>query len=381
MSAILTLMGKHAQAIILCGGFGRGEGGVIVEDVGIHFVNDIDVIVILKGNFLWLYRKYARKVQQLADKLSDELGIKQIDIGLRNEWLLRSAPLTVANYELLHGHKVLYGDVDLFNLMPNYESDDIPMKEGTVYFLNRGSGLLISAKYLGDEGMVPLENWENFIIECQKAIMAIGDSFLILNGDYHYSYPERMRRFQELELSDVPNAQRILSLYIDAMNNKIYPDFSKYDDLPPFGWWLDIRKIFGEFFLLFESKRLGTTINDWMDYSEKIGSYENLSWKAYFQKMIQKVLQENGLINLVRPGIFSEVRKGQMDYLLAVMPLLLFSYKRNGFEDTMIGHAAALLDMRCGGDAKAKWNNLVNRYLMLWHPEGEAGKVAKEEQT
>ena len=42
-SKVLGLLGDHVHSILLCGGFGRGEGSVYVKNGLVQVVNDYDI--------------------------------------------------------------------------------------------------------------------------------------------------------------------------------------------------------------------------------------------------------------------------------------------------------------------------------------------------
>ncbi len=53
---IHDLLGPHLDAVLLCGGFGRGEGGVDLSSGNIRVVNDYDLTILLKAPFVHVPR-------------------------------------------------------------------------------------------------------------------------------------------------------------------------------------------------------------------------------------------------------------------------------------------------------------------------------------
>jgi len=370
------------RAIILCGGFGREEGGVIVSNGNVRIVNDFDMIVVVRGNYLWTYRKYHAQLELLAETLARKLSIKQIDISLKNiRFFFQNAPLTVANYELLNGHKVLYGDINLMELMPNYDSQNIPLDEGTTYFWTRGSGLLLSARYFSDNnGIVAEHNKENFVIECHKALIAMGDSILILKGKYHHSYVQRMHTIQHLDLSDISYREQIIPRYVAAIEHKVRPCFDDYYDRNLVDWWFEVQELFGKFFLFFEGQRLSKQIDNWIDYSQIMLSEKKTDWNMFFKRLIQKSLEKKDFTPFVIPQLWRMARQSERNYLLSVMPLLLFSLKKDILDVDMIKSAARLLHKENGENVHCMWNQLVNNYLELFHPGGAVAQLLRGEK-
>ena len=67
---------------------------------------------------------------------------------------------------------------------------------------------------------------QNLDIEINKAILAIGDSYLIKNNKYHYSYNQRIKHANELTFNDISNGNEVKLMYINALNWKLKPIFS-----------------------------------------------------------------------------------------------------------------------------------------------------------
>ncbi len=375
---IHDLLGPRLDAVLLCGGFGRGEGGMDLSSGNIRVVNDYDLTILLKTPFVINYRRYARRLHHLAEALAPRLRVKQVDFSIRSRDMLEKKPVpTVAYYELIEGQQILYGEPlrpavsDLSTL-----ATQLPLTEGTVYFLNRGSGLLIAARYVFYEEGLSDRDRENFLIEIDKSIMAIGDTMLISKGAYHYSYEERLRRIKDIGLGEIKNGNRIGTLYARAIENKLRPGTVAQDNAGSAKWWFEVQSLFGQFFLDFESGRLSTVVKDWSHYSEVIPS----TWRRSYAQCAQAVLSTDKIRDLCKIRFWSDVRLRQEDKLLQIMPLLLFSLSAAGTDRGMLERAATLLGLFPEEDGLALWTRLVNRYLLLYHPGGAAGEVARRTQ-
>ena len=70
---ILELLNGKAHSILLCGGFGRGEGSVVASNGKIHIVNDYDFTIVLNVNnslqYVKMYKKLHSPLEELANKL------------------------------------------------------------------------------------------------------------------------------------------------------------------------------------------------------------------------------------------------------------------------------------------------------------------------
>ena len=110
---------------------------------------------------------------------------------------------------------------------------------------------------------------ENFLIELQKISMTMGDSLLLLENKFHFSYKQRLSNFNGLKpKSGIPT--KLLCLitpyYKKAIKQKLNPEFIWEDNERMIKLWFEVRDILGLFFLWFESKRLNKKIDNWIDY-------------------------------------------------------------------------------------------------------------------
>lgn len=376
---ILGLLGRDAKAILLAGGFGRGEGGVIVSDESVEIVNDYDIIILLEAASLWrylrLFWKFDEPIDALASGLAQRLGLKQVDLVLRPlSYFEGPLPLAIENYEVKNGHQLLFGHKDPCDLMPDWCAEDIPLFEGTWLFRNRGLGLLIAACYLDCEGQVSQANQKNFIIECNKAQMAIGDSCLLLKQRYHWSYAERLKRIHAVSLADVPLGQAISRNYIDALENKLQPDFQRFYARDPRLWWTEIATLFDDFYRYFESRRLGVEIGDWLQYARLPKPEDKLDVRTWVGGAARSGLR------MFRPSVWRlNSLRARKSNIIALVALLLFAKSDIVRRTAYLQRAAEFLGERLTGNTERDWAALTGNCLLLVHPGGEAGRVAKED--
>src|SRR5262252_2852089 len=63
------------EGLVLGGGYGRGEGGVLNTDFGDEPYNDLEFYVFLHGNRLLNQRRFGQALNHLAEQLSLDAGI------------------------------------------------------------------------------------------------------------------------------------------------------------------------------------------------------------------------------------------------------------------------------------------------------------------
>ena len=379
---VLELMGENLDAILLIGGFGRGEGGVVKENGRFRPVNDFDMAVLVAKAYRRIHRQYTRQLQELCADLAPLCGVKQIDIGISHPLRFRFAPNLVESYEVRNGYKVLWGDIDLEALMPDLPADRLPLLDGAIYFLSRGSGMLIPALYFlldgkGESGKVEKilpRHRENFQIEVNKGCLAMGNALLLLRKQYHFSYRERRRRMQQMEMNDVPDGEMVRSWYVEAVQQKLLPRFDWPGDAKMIERWFCVRDVFARFFLWFEGVRLGREFQNWEAYSSFVSSQVRDPFAARLRVSLRVIMKKG-----IRSIYGSEGRQARLQmsqsYKRSVMPTILFSLERDGVNKTLLNSGRALLELPKTEDGVACWGETARCYLSMFHPGGVVAEL------
>lgn len=184
-------------AILLGGGYGRGEGGVLIKDGKEHPFNDYDLFVILKNVGILKKNKYQKKMELIHQKFTPLFKI-DVDVGpLQTVNAISKAPFWMMWYELRNGHVMLWGNTLVRNYFPDYKGSKMPLMEAYRLLLNRGVGLLLCKQHF--ETFDKQESQEFILRNIRKAQLALGDAFLIKKHKFHYSYNQRKENFATLE--------------------------------------------------------------------------------------------------------------------------------------------------------------------------------------
>jgi hypothetical protein len=67
---------ERLEGILLGGGYGRGEGGVLRSPEGDRPYNDLEYYVFVRGNALLAERKFRLPLHHLGESLSPEAGLE-----------------------------------------------------------------------------------------------------------------------------------------------------------------------------------------------------------------------------------------------------------------------------------------------------------------
>lgn len=252
---------KQWVAIILCGGYGRGEGTpLICEGQELPF-NDYDLIVVSTKNCFWTRKVLQKKLHALAEDLTQKLEI-EVDIDLRPIDSLSSAEFTLMNCELKYGHRVLWGPQDVLFPMPSYLQDKVPLLEGTRLLLNRGALLLHNRQMVDHSNEFTREGHLRFLKYIFKVYLALGDCLLLKSGKYSSESSNKRKRIEEIGYDvNSPSQEWVIAKYKEAIDFKEWADLGRYKHYNLGEAFREVREEFLTFFLWYEQERLGKIID------------------------------------------------------------------------------------------------------------------------
>jgi len=255
------------SGILLGGGYGRGEGGVLKTATGDTPYNDLEFYVFIRGNALLAERKFRGPLHEFGEILSPEAGLEVEFKVLTLDKLRHSAP-SMFYYDLVAGHRWILGDDSLLgDLAHHRDAAQIPLHEATRLLFNRCSGLLFSLEKLKREDFGEAE--ADFVgRNLAKAQLAFGDVLLAIHGQYNWSCRERHVRMGKIDFKgELAWAAPLLAHHAAGVEFKLHPRRStelrgalatRHANLSELG-----RKLW----LWLESKRLGVAFNSPRDYA------------------------------------------------------------------------------------------------------------------
>ena len=190
---------RKLQAVILGGGYGRGEGGVLRDQAGDRPYNDLELYVAIKGNRHVNDFLYHRRLAVLGEILT-HLADAEVELKVTSLAELAAQPVSMFSYDLAAGHRLLWsrGSADRALCSDlHHGSENIPESEATRLLMNRCTGLLLARAQLEREPFTP--SAADFVRRnVAKAQLACGDALLVAHGRYHWSCRERHRRLADL---------------------------------------------------------------------------------------------------------------------------------------------------------------------------------------
>lgn len=365
-----TVGRSHIRMLALGGGFGRGEGTAFIENNQPHIVNDYDIKIAHDLPGFLFQARYARPLEKVAERYARQLAIKQIDLGGQDYRTLSRIPApTIANYEMAHGYYIFYGEDLLAPAAAQLPVEHIPPWEGTWLLRNRSIGLILAGLYfLG--GRIPHEeNRENLWIETNKALLAVGDAFLLAHGCYHWSYVERGHRMAAwLGPEAIPWREAYCGAVILKVNPGSCPYSRPMDEL--IQNWYQARDIMEQGFRWFEAYRTGRPLESWGDYLDHC--VEPPAWR---RPRFWGNLLRTHTTSLLKATRMARLRTERVRSV-GLAARLLFAVHADGIDGEAVDHVARVLGWQVAGTPPARWRKLAAFLLFSIHPTGEAGRVA-----
>lgn len=211
----------RVEALVLGGGYGRGEGGAVLKGESESLFNDYDLFVITPDLPRRLLRGINRELSRLSEELSRELSF-EVDLSRAiPRSRLRRLPFNLMNYELKAGHRVIYGDGHILESIPPFKGSELALVEALKLLLNRGVGLVLSLMRLEREKFG--ENDSEFVRRnLEKAVMAAGDALLIERGLFSASYRQRLATFESAGVDE-----ELSGGYREAILYKLRPQMER----------------------------------------------------------------------------------------------------------------------------------------------------------
>ena len=269
--------------LVLGGGYGRGEGGVLKTDSDDEPYNDLEFYVFLRGNRLLNQRRYGKALNHLAEQLSLDAGI-HIEFKCDSIQRLNQSPVSMFTYDLVAGHHVVCGKEDLFqDCRHHLDAADIPLSEATRLLFNRCTGLLLVREKLAQQ-TITSEDTDFIGRNLAKAQLALGDAILAVYAKYHWSCLERNRRLMQLSFFEPPpNFCEIMKHHDAGVAFKLHPRRSCGHAREFAGLHRELSRLSSDLWFWLESIRLQEPFFTPRDYSlcPATKCPESRAWQNY----------------------------------------------------------------------------------------------------
>lgn len=255
------------DGILLGGGYGRGEGGVLHAPGGDRPYNDLEYYVLLHGNTVLNEWRHRAALNRLAHELSGPAGV-EVEFKVISLETLQRQPATMFSYDLVRGHHRVCGPADLLaGCQHHLRAEDIPLEEGTRLLMNRCTGLLLARQRLARRPFMP-DDADFVERNLAKARLALGDAVLTVARQYHGSCQERSRRLAGLALPGAPSwLEAVRREHVTGVAFKLQPHQSRRNATELGRDWDAVSQLACRVWLWLEGRRLGTDFSSPMNYA------------------------------------------------------------------------------------------------------------------
>ena len=256
---------NRLDGLLLGGGYGRGEGGVLRTPDGDSPYNDLEFYVFVRGHAVLAERRFRHALHELGEKLSPAAGL-EVEFKVLTLDKLRKSPPSMFYYDLVMGHRWCLGDDTLLpNCEQHRDASRIPLHEATRLLMNRCSGLLFALARLTGPAFTAGD--ADFVgRNLAKAQLAFGDVLLAAQGRYHWSCRERQQRLEQLDFSPLPWAAPLKIHHAAGVEFKLHPTRSTETQTALAARHQELSTLGNQLWLWLEGKRLGRSFASAREY-------------------------------------------------------------------------------------------------------------------
>jgi len=348
---------EQTAALILIGGYGRGEGGVLIKEGTYRPHNNLDLLYIYHKN---IDKKILHQLDESLQKISKKYDIG-IDLSAISKKKLNSFKGLVLSYDMRYGHRTLLGDSSFIQDNRDFSIYNIDPVDIRQLLVNRGTLMLINALLLKKEHLTEKEK-KLIIKHNNKAIIGYGDALLFFNNQYHWSYAHKLSNMNNLFEID----QHIKELYSGAITFRFKPDYETYLKKDLIEWHNDLLKTFKNIHLECEKIHLAQLDLSWATYIDTAltkGSYPSKNIKQKIKYILEGLKHPIIILYLASPiKILHFLQMGNRGMISLIFPYIAYAnyplrYKK-------------LFKLLLKTDASTH-SELLNAFLIQWSKWGD----------
>ncbi len=247
--AVTRQLGAALEALLLVGGYARGEGSMIRRGGRWAPYNDYDLVAVVRDRAT--LHRVRRPLSALAHRLTEDVGV-EVDLWPTTRRAVQSAPRTLFWLDASRSARVVAGDASLKDEIPQRRVRDVPLAEAGRLLANRAVGLALSNLEATDRDLRRLRH-------AHKAVLACGDVLLLAADRYPGSVAERATTLRELEGAPQISTE-LVEWYEEAVAFRRRPDLFQTSGASD-RWYAERRQRVGRWHLTFEQKRIGAPVD------------------------------------------------------------------------------------------------------------------------
>lgn len=247
--AVEARLGPRLRALLLVGGYARGEGSVVARRGELGPFNDYDLVAVVRGRA----RPLRGVLAEVGHALTPRIGV-DVDLLPFSEDDLARVPATLFWLDAaLGGLRVVSGPTAIQGRVRRFTARRVPLEECGRLLANRAVGLALS-------NLEPAAgNEERLARHGHKAALACGDARLLACDRYRPTHAEKLAELERLQGSPSVGSD-LVSAYRDATAFRARPDLWR----PPGGdlaaWYGRVRALVARSHLDHEAWRVGAPV-------------------------------------------------------------------------------------------------------------------------
>ncbi len=249
------------RALLLIGGYGKGEGGAELREGRELIHNDMDLLLITTNDSL----ADQSRLQKTLERISNSIGKKhdvRIVSSVISDKKLRNSPSLIIWHDMYYGHKLLAGEHDYVSTLPFSNAAKIPPEDVLTLLVNRGTLLVINDLLMSMNEDSSETHRKMITKHIMKAIIGFGDAYLYFQGKYHWSYRERQLRMK----SCIDCPEEFQQLYDQASSFRFQPEYNNFQSTDLKERMNKVKEILSSIYLECEKKRLKNPNLNWENY-------------------------------------------------------------------------------------------------------------------
>jgi len=352
----------QVRSVVLLGGYGRGEGGVVTIDGEERPHNNFDLLLIARNGAA---PDSLKELATDALKSVEDAFEIDIDVGAIGERALRRSPCMVMWYDMRFGHRTLLGDRSFVPGLKQFSLEDVLPWDIRNLMVNRGTLLLINQLLIA-RGNLDADDRRAIVKHMMKALIGYGDALLYARGAYDWSYEEKGRRMRARH--DV--APAFQSLYDEAIEFRFRPDYAAYASRDLEAWHETVLPAVADVHLECERQRLNSPNLTWSQYAETafrddlVGRDVGIRSARKVKELVKSARARkdvpSGLSPLATVGYHAAGVQGRLPILF---PIIEYG---SMVDDATRAQAATALDAKSGNPL-----DLKRAYLREWMRHGD----------
>lgn len=251
---------RHLRALVLGGGYGRGEGGVTLRHGREMPGSPLSFYLFTDGLAVKQRLRLEREIDEGLGRLRESYPVP-IEFSTVDAARLTRYRVRLVWYELCQGHKVLAGHpLFLSRLSSRFRAEDLDPHDVADTLVNSG-GLLLVNDVLISRGQLE-ERRRDVVAHVSDALIGYGSALLFFMGAYDPGFEVRRRRMAECTF--VPDAVR--AAFEDALSYRATGDIAAEERLLDLARTGRVRALLSLIHLDVERLRLRRPRLSWAGY-------------------------------------------------------------------------------------------------------------------